>query len=71
MPARTNWTGGTDIKVCLLNKKSNEVSVFNAAMDEGNVEGCDCLPDCEGVTYDVQVDKIPLPAPQQLCKEKV
>ncbi len=71
MKKNFNWTGSNDIRVCLLNKKSNEISLFNKAMDEWNVGGCDCLPDCESITYDVQVDKIPLPAPHLLCKDNV
>ncbi len=66
---KLSWS--KDLRVCLNNLDSNEIQAFNAAMDEADTKVCDCMPDCEGVTYDIQVDRIKLPPPNELCKNEV
>ncbi len=68
-PVPTDVEGG--VPVCIKNLDNNMVKEFSAAMDEADIEACDCLPDCEAVHYEVQVDKIPLPSPELLCPRKV
>ena len=49
------------IPVCHATVNENQIAVFNAAMNNGtNLGRCDCWADCESVTYDVQVGKLPL-----------
>ena len=35
----------------------SRIAAFDDAMNERDVISCDCLPDCEGITYDVQVTR--------------
>ena len=45
-----------DAPVCLATKDSNALADFDAAMDDTeNLARCKCLPDCESISYDVQV----------------
>ena len=47
---------------------TNKVADFNAAMDGGQPADCDCMPDCEAVSYELQVDRIRLPPPEEICR---
>ena len=58
-------------EVCVKNYEDDMIAAFNSAMDDVDAETCECLPDCESVTYDVRVYKIPLPEPKRLCYNTV
>ena len=67
---RLAW-GDTYLRVCLNTMESNEITAFNNAMAEANTDLCDCLPDCEGIRYNLQVERKKFLPPQDLCKDKV
>ncbi len=51
----------------MRNYGDDRISIFGLAMDEETDCDADCLPDCEGVTYEVQVNTVALPDPAAIC----
>jgi hypothetical protein len=63
-----------DLEVCISQDAhwNNKLEEFHKAMkNRSNLQNCTCMTDCETVSYDVQVDNVPLLPAKQLCRDLV
>jgi hypothetical protein len=72
-PVPTRNGEAIEVDVCLSqqgNDRDKKLAEFHNEMkNSSNQQSCFCMPDCETVTYDVQVDNVPLPPPKELCTD--
>jgi hypothetical protein len=72
-PVPTKDGVAIDVDVCLSQNvaRINQINKFHQAMKNRSYsQNCQCMPDCEAVSYDVQVDNVPLLPAAQLCREE-